>query len=132
MINDRAFNQTVRLLSLTARATTLIDNVPESYQEIVQERDEVADQFDQELLEIDNPELYAAMVDLRSAFVEDLTVKARTRPQLEEVLVRGVGNVLTLANQLYGDATRADEIASRNNLSAPGLLENKTLLVLST
>ena len=130
--NRNRLNQTIRLLAMTAKATTLIDNVPESYDEILRERDGLVDQFDQELLTIDDSELYTSITDLRAAFVTDMTEKARTRPQLEEVPVRGINNVLSVAYELYEDTNRADEIVGRNNITTPGLLENDSLLVLST
>jgi prophage DNA circulation protein len=65
---------------------------------------------------------YAAMVDLRAALVTDLTTRASSLPQLLDYTPNVTVPSLLVAQRLYGDATRADEIVLRNDVARPGFL----------
>ena len=130
-LNRQSMNSSIRYFALVAKGLELVENVPPSYNEIVVERDTLASQMDAELGRTTDPELYASMTDFREAFVTDMTTQARTRPQLVAVDVPVQENALALAYELYGDASRADEVIARNNISAPGIIDRRELLALS-
>lgn len=76
--------------------------------------------------------VYAALVALRVAVSEDLRTRATALPGLTTHTPQVITPALVLAHRLYGDATRADEIAVRNNVQRPGALRGgMTLEVLS-
>lgn len=57
---------------------------------------------------------YGALVSLRAAAVRDLTSRSRPLPKLVGYVFRRVYASLTLAQRLYGDAGRADELVAEN------------------
>ncbi|SFJ67819.1 hypothetical protein [Methylobacterium brachiatum] len=62
---------------------------------------------------------YRALVGLRAAMVRDLTDRSRPLPKLVTYSFGRVRSSLTLAQRLYGDAGRADEIIAENEIVHP-------------
>lgn len=66
--------------------------------------------------------IYRAFVALRSAVVRDITERALDLPHLRTVTLPETLPAVVVAHRLLGDATRADEIVSRNRLPHPGFV----------
>jgi prophage DNA circulation protein len=62
---------------------------------------------------------YRALVGLRAAMVRDLTDRARPLPQLASYSLAFNPSSLVLAQRLYGDASRADEVVLENEVVHP-------------
>ena len=76
--------------------------------------------------------MFAALIDLRTAMSAAVTNNAATLGRLRTFAPRLVTSSLVLAHDLYGDASRGDEIIARNGLSHPAFIAPQPLLVLST
>jgi prophage DNA circulation protein len=66
--------------------------------------------------------LYAALDDLRATAYQHLSRVASTLPEVGSFTPRQELPALVLAQMLYGDATREEEIVGRNNPSNPAAL----------
>ena len=66
--------------------------------------------------------VYGALVTLRAKVSEDLRERAVALPGITTYTPQTTLPALVVAHRLYGDATRADEIAVRNNVPHPGAL----------
>ncbi|MCE8004218.1 DNA circularization protein [Billgrantia ethanolica] len=66
--------------------------------------------------------VYGALVSLRAAVSEDLRTRVVALPGMTTYTPQRTLPALVVAHRLYGDATRADEIAVRNNVPHPGAL----------
>ena len=62
---------------------------------------------------------YRALVGLRAAMVRDLTDRSRPLPKLVTYTFGRPRSSLTLAQRLYGDAGRADEVVAENEIVHP-------------
>ncbi|MFB0491945.1 prophage DNA circulation protein [Methylobacterium sp. OAE515] len=62
---------------------------------------------------------YRALVGLRAAMVRDLTDRSRPLPKLVTYTFGRGRSSLTLAQRLYGDAGRADELVAENDVVHP-------------
>lgn len=63
-----------------------------------------------------------ALLNLRTAVVDDLGTRAAELPRVVRFTPPGTLPALALAHRLYGDATRADEIVARNRIAHPGFV----------
>lgn len=62
---------------------------------------------------------YTALTDLRAALTRDLRTRAAALPRLVRYTPPVTLPALVISYQLYGDATRADEIVARNKIRHP-------------
>jgi prophage DNA circulation protein len=82
-------------------------------------RGQIAAWLDSAALWIADAALHAAILDLKGVVVQAISDEAMTLPRLRNLTVPLPIPALTLAFDLYGDADRAMEIVTRNNLSDP-------------
>lgn len=82
-------------------------------------RDDMARQMDLAALYLVDANTHAALLDLKGAVVQAISDEAVTLPRLRSLSVMRPVPALALAFDLYGDAERASEIVTRNNLSDP-------------
>ena len=73
----------------------------------------------QDAADVGDPDGYRALVGLRAAAVRDLTARSRPLPKLVDYTFNRVRSALTLAQRLYGDAGRADELVAENAVVHP-------------
>jgi prophage DNA circulation protein len=71
------------------------------------------------MAEIGDAATYRALVGLRAAMVRDLTDRARPLPKLVTYDLAFAPSSLVLAQRLYGDARRADELVTENSAVHP-------------
>ncbi len=72
--------------------------------------------------------LHAAFESLRASMAARMDEVAATLPELRRYVVPAPVPALVLAQQLYGDPSRADDIIARNHIPNPGLIEAGTTL----
>lgn len=65
-------------------------------------------------------DVYASLTAVRAAVVRDLEQRGAQLPRLRSVTLQQPLPALVVAQKLYGDANRADEIISRNRVAHPG------------
>ncbi len=70
----------------------------------------------------DDDDVYAALTDLRVELSRHLTVVAGEAPKLREFMLHTTLPALLVAHLAHADATRADEIISRNGIRNPGFV----------
>lgn len=75
-----------------------------------------------------NGELYARMIDLRTAVIRDLDSRGMRLPEVTTYTPAATVPALVIAQRLYGDATRVNEIIARNALRDPGFVPGGTPL----
>lgn len=93
------------------------------------QRDTLLDAIDTQLLAT-NPvtgapisdDVYQALETLRAAVAEDLRTRGAQLPQVASFTPLQTLPALVIAQKLYGDYTRADEIISRNDIQHPGFV----------
>ena len=102
-----------RRAAITSLARACADYQPTSYDDAQQLRGKVAAIMDAEVLrsaDAGDRRSYLALRTLRTAVVEDLTVRGATLARLTTVTRAAPLPALLLAQQLYRDATRVDEL----------------------
>ncbi|MFA6971627.1 MAG: DNA circularization N-terminal domain-containing protein [Gallionella sp.] len=102
-----------------ARASSQIEFV--SLNEAQTVRDQLVTRFDAQMLTAPDA-VYAVLASLKSAVVRDITVRGADLAQVVSYTPRTTLPALVVAHQLYGDATRADEIVARNHIRHPGFV----------
>ena len=90
-----------------------------TWDDAVDVRDSLAAQLDVACLWTVDADLYAALLDLKGVMVGAISDEAVALPRLRPLIVPRPRPALALAFDLYGDAERAVEIVTRNDLSDP-------------
>jgi prophage DNA circulation protein len=67
-------------------------------------------------------DVYQVLAGLRSAVAQDLRTRGARLPDLTTYTTPATLPALVVAHRIYGDATRADEITDRNQISHPGFV----------
>jgi len=101
-----------------------------SYDQAIAERDSLTGLIDAEFLTNPTDALYLSLIDLRTAVQTDIDARAQTLPRIIEMTIDHPRTSLEIAQELYGDATRAPEIVTRNNVAHPAFIAG-TIQVLS-
>ncbi|SDI55257.1 DNA circularization protein [Pseudomonas abietaniphila] len=94
----------------------------DSYEAAIKVRTELADNLDEESEITNNDLVYVALTDLRTAVVQAVPDPELDLPRLAKFSPRQTLPSLLVAYQLYGDASRADDIVARNDPRRPGFL----------
>ncbi len=76
----------------------------------------------EQLLMTVKPALYRALIELRSAMINDIIARGGSLARIGNHTLPKTLPSLLLAYQLYGDASKADSIVRRNKISHPGFL----------
>ena len=121
-----------RQAALSSLARACADYQPTSYDDAAAVRASVAALFDAEIVaaaDAAQDGVYLALRQLRTAVVADLTTRGALLPRLLAVTTQGPLSTLELAYKLYGDASRADEIAQRTDAPHPGFLPTMMTLL---
>jgi hypothetical protein len=131
--NAAALEETVARYAASYAAEALIDYPFDSVDEAQAIKadwiDALTGLLGSELL--DDPDTLDAARDLRDAVARWIDEQASTLPDLREVSPAWLLSSLELAHELYGDASRADEIEGLNDVLQPGFIAATTLRVLS-
>ena len=94
----------------------------DSYEAAIAVRTELSDRLDEESESTSNDLVYVAVTDLRTAVVQAVPDPEQDLPRLAKFSPRQTLPSLVVAYQLYGDASRAEDIVLRNDPRRPGFL----------
>lgn len=103
----------------------------ETYDQAAALRTELAEAIDATAATASDP-VYRQLADLRVALVRDLTARGANLARLTTWTPAATLPDLVVAHQIYGDATRAGEIVSRNRIRRPGAVPGGTPLEVRT
>ena len=123
-----------RQAALVSLARACATYQPTSYDDAVSTREAVTALFDREILaaaDAGQDATYLALRQLRTSVVNDLATRGSLLPHLMVVTTKAALSTLELAYRLYGDASRADEIAQRTDVQHPGFLPTAMTLLSS-
>lgn len=84
-------------------------------------RADLVERLDAESMTAPDP-VYVSLTALRTAVVRDITARGADLSRVVNHTPRTTLPSLLVAHQLYGDATRADEIVARNRIRHPGFV----------
>lgn len=120
-VNRTALTRLVRVAALAAATKAAARTEFDSLDQAVTIRDDVADRMDVEMA-VATDDDYAALTQLRTAFVRDVTARGADRTRLAAVTPAETMPALVLAWDLYGDAGFEADIVTRNNIVHPGFV----------
>ncbi|GGC90280.1 hypothetical protein [Chelatococcus reniformis] len=112
-------------LSLAWQSYLVATLEPKSRAEVDTYRDQLNASFEAaELAASDDGdhEGYRALVGLHAAVIRDLTTRARPLPRMLGYSLPATRPALWLANRLYGDGSRADELIAENRVIHPAFM----------
>ncbi len=131
MVRQAALAEAAQAAVVTETTTTLgngstrpstVATQYDSYQDAVEVRDTLVDKLDTESEATPDDATYTALTALRTEVVKAVPGSAQDLPRLTRYSPRETLPSLLLAYQIYGDATRSDEIVTRNSPRNPGFL----------
>ena len=102
--------------------TTLTPTVYDSYQAAIKVREELVGRIDAESEATPDDEVYVTLSDLRTSVVQAVPNPEQDLARIVQYVPKETLPSLLVAYQIYGDAGRAAEIASRNGPRHPGFL----------
>jgi prophage DNA circulation protein len=116
--NRDAINALIRQTAIAeaARTASTINFI--SYDAAVGVMTKLLDAIDAEVL-LASDSVYATLVDLRAAVVKDINSRGADLARIIQYTPVRTEPALVIAQRLYGDATRAEEIIARNNIRHP-------------
>ncbi|ONH52815.1 Mu-like prophage DNA circulation protein [Pseudomonas cedrina] len=114
--------QTTEDVSNGGTKTTSAPTKYDSYEAAIAVRTELSDRLDEESETTSSDLVYVAVTDLRTAVVQAVPNPEQDLPRLATFSPRQTLPSLLVAYQLYGDASRAEDIVLRNDPRRPGFL----------
>lgn len=111
--------------ALAAMAQQVATYAPASHDDAVALMGTVAGYLDAEILtagDAGDDESYAALLGLRQGVVDYLSTAGATLPRLETFQFKAPMPSLVMANRLYGDATRAEELVEQADPIHPAFM----------
>lgn len=120
--NYEAMNELVRQVAIGEMSKEAVVTEFESIQDATKSRTEITDLLDVEAERTTNDSVYVALGGLHTEVVRGIPQNGQSLPQLINYTPRVTLPSLLVAYQVYGDASRADEIAMRNKPRHPGFL----------
>ena len=123
-----AVSALARRVALASLARASAGYKPRSYQEAAALREQIADAIEAEMLlaaDAGEDAAFAAMRNLRSAVVQDLTARGANLPSIVTIMTPLPMSSLVLSYRLYGDPSRADQLANAAKAAHPAFLPTK-------
>lgn len=108
------------IVSETVRMAT--DAEFESYDAALSARERLADLIDEQAEAVTDDDLFKALMTMRSDLTRAVPGDGNSRARVITYTPNITLPALVIAQELYGDASRADDIASRNHLRHPGFV----------
>lgn len=135
LANDMASADLQRRLALSNQARLLAvavgDGSVTTADQAVSMRNALLAQIDTELETYDPPrEVATALTAMRATVVRDVAARAEYLMQRSSYTPRTVLPAVVLAHRIYQDATRADELVSRNDVRHPAFMPARPLEIL--
>ena len=120
--NHNAMNEFVRQVAIGELSKEAVVTDFESIQDATKTRNEIIELIDAESETTANDSAYMDLGNLHTEVVRGIPPAEQTLPQLITYTPKATLPSLLVAYQVYGDASRADEIARRNKPRHPGFL----------
>ncbi len=98
-----------------------------SYNDAITARDDLAGRLDARA-DTASDTVYHALTALRVALVRDSNVRQADLPRITRVTPATTLPALVLAHQIYGDASRAEQLVARNKIRHPGFVPGGNVL----
>lgn len=105
----------------TARLIASQDTPFTTYNQAITTRDLLLEQIDT-LIETSTDDEYYPLVDLQTALMKRVDDVAPGLQKIQQIQLQQPVPALVLAHTLYGDATKADELISRNSVKHPSFM----------
>jgi prophage DNA circulation protein len=131
LTNQDAFTRLIQRAALAESATAAVDFPYEIFDDAIADRDLIAERIEAEELLTNSLEEFDGLVDTRTELVDAITNAADSLVRLRDMTVTVVTTTLQMAWDLYGDASRAEEIADRNQIAHPLFVPPGVYTVLS-
>lgn len=117
---------------VTAAASPFVEPEPiQSYDDLIEVRNELLEVLDQELLMETDDEMYQAIEKARTAVFEAVTERANAQSRLITVTPPDIMPAVVLAYDYHDDANRDREIALRNGIDHEGFCPAEEMKVSS-
>lgn len=117
---------------VTAAASPFVEQEPiQSYDDLIEVRNELLEVLDQELLMETDDEMYQAIEKARTAVFEAVTERANAQSRLITVTPPDITPAVVLAYDYHDDANRDREIALRNHIEHEGFCPVEELRISS-
>lgn len=117
---------------VTAAASPFVEQESiQSYDDLIEVRNELLEVLDQELLMETDDEMYQAIEKARTAVFEAVTERANAQSRLITVTPPGIMPAVVLAYDYHDDANRDREIALRNGIDHEGFCPAEEMKVSS-
>jgi len=91
----------------------------DSLEEASEFRKIVFDKVEQILLELDDDELYVALIDLQTSVSTDLDARARELPRLASLVLNASLPAIVVSHDIYGTIEEEQDILNRNKIAHP-------------
>lgn len=128
--NSSALSQLVSLAVLASAATTSSSMDFSTFEDALAVRSDLVDAVETASAQASDP-VYAALSALRVAVVQDFASRAAL-PRITSYQPVETLPALVVAYDIYGDATQADQICSRNKVRHPGAIPGGSVLEVLT
>ena len=90
-----------------------------SYDEMLEARERIVGRLEEEMLDVEDDQVFMALREAATAVSKDLSSRAEEQARLYDFDAGAVLPSCVTAMELYGDATRAQEIVVRNGVTNP-------------
>ncbi|MEF9677711.1 DNA circularization N-terminal domain-containing protein [Pectobacterium aroidearum] len=113
------------VLCTAAMVSAAVEYTPSSSDEATALQNRVCEKLDDALVNVGNraeDDVYAQLLELRKSFIDAMRIKSGTLASVMQVTVPKTLPSLTLANRLYQDATRSDELIQETNPRHPAFM----------
>ena len=90
-----------------------------SYDEMLEARERIVGRLEEEMLDVEDDRVFMALREAATAVSKDLSSRAESQARLYDYDAGAVLPSCVTAMELYGDATRAQEIVVRNGVTNP-------------
>lgn len=90
-----------------------------SYDEMLEARERIVGRLEEEMLDVEDDRVFMALREAATAVSKDLSSRAEEQARLYDYDAGAVLPSCVTAIELYGDATRAQEIVVRNGVTNP-------------
>ena len=131
-INRGATAALVRQLAVTEAAGLLQSTDFDSAVAAAEARDTVLGALDSEAAATPDDALFRALSSLAAAVTRAVAARSDSLARIGTVRFSATLPALVVAHRVYGDATRADEIVSRNRVRHPGFVPGGVALEVAT
>jgi prophage DNA circulation protein len=118
-INRAAQLGLVRSLAAQQAAVALLDDLPDTFEAATAAGDQIGGLLDTVAVETTDPDSWRALRDFRAQVLDLVRTESVGLPHVRQWTPREPSPLLWVLGRLYGDATRLDEVMTRNAIECP-------------